>query len=82
MKPLPPTRLARCRIDGLPHELRVYARVVMVGCPLDHVLAYDGPRLRAPAVSRPRVLAPTCWVEAVRAYARAWSKVVPELGRS
>ncbi len=73
MKPLAPGRLARCRIDGLPLEMRAYGAVVVVGCMLDHVAAYYGPRPPlepAPFRTTPRraVAAPTCFTEAVRAF--------------
>jgi hypothetical protein len=76
MKPFPLDRLAVCPIDGLPLELRAYDSVVMIGCALDHVAAYDGPRLAAPAVQRfrqrPRCVAPACFTDAVRAHALGW----------
>jgi len=75
MNPLPLGRLARCDVDGLPLELRAYGEAVMVGCALDHIAAYNGPRIpfepaRAPTAP-PRCVAParvTCYGEAVVAW--------------
>jgi hypothetical protein len=57
--------------------MRAYGEVLMWSCALDHVLEYDGPRVLAPAVERFRFTplrraAPTCFTEAVSAWARGW----------
>jgi len=74
MRTRPLSPLSRCPVDGVPLLLVVYGGVVMVGCELCDLMSY-APReplepSAAPLRAAPRPIAPpTCYAEAVRAYA-------------
>jgi hypothetical protein len=74
-----PPDLARCPVDGVPLLLVVYGGVVILGCELCDCLAFYAPREplepssgrndQPPAPFLTAPAAPTCYAEAVRAYA-------------
>ncbi len=78
-----PPDLARCPTDGAPLLLVVYGGVVMVGCELcDRVDSYS-PRETFEPPAAPagatwlRIAPPTCYAEAVRAYALRAHETAP-----